>query len=393
MAVTNKIQLGREATCFAVEETTSGTLEHPTATDMVIPSGAIDFNQQPSYTDSTEVRDTRTKTVRFLDQNPAGTWTLPMYVRPSGTAGSVPDGHVLFYAAFGSTTTYAGSSVTYTPANDDHISMTVYIGMKDMVFALVGCTVNELRVALTNKGGVNCTFSGGFMTMKWAGKADTTAESAGVFTVSADDAKMFTVGMKLKIWDASAGAYYNSGAGYLISAVGATSVTSADPGAYTWASGDWIEGYLPTGTEVGSAIEARTGTCSFDGGSTDVPVISADFTLTNNIAYLEDEISTNVYPTTYIATMRDTMCTTQLYLRTDDLNYFKDSGLLASADKVQADVLLTGGDTAGAQIDIALPTCDGSVPALSGDNEKIISIDWQGLGTTTYNDEAKITFY
>jgi hypothetical protein len=393
--VTDRLQLGRTATCWVKQETTAGTQVYPTATDMVIPSGTVEFNQQPSYTNSTEVRDTRTLTTRFLDQNPAGTWSLPMYIRPSGTLGSIPDGHILFYAAFGSTTTYAGSSVTYTPSNDDMISLTVYVGMKDMVFALIGATVNEMKIGLTNKGGINCTFSGGFMTMKWAGKADTTAEAAGVFTVSADAAKKFCVGMKVQIWDASAGSYDdNSSVGYQVSAVGATSVTvTPDPSGYTWAAGDWLEAFLPSGTEVGSPIEARTGTCSFDGGSTDIPIISADFTLTNNTRYLEDEISTNVYPTSFISDTRNAMCSTQLYLRTDDMNYFKDSGLLASADKVQADLLLTGGDTSGSIVDIALPVAEGSVPNLSGDNEKIITIDWQGLGTTSYNDETKITFY
>lgn len=395
MAVTNKIQLGREASVFVKQETTAGTQVLPTATDLVIPSGAPEFNQNPSYTNSTEVRNSRSLRSRFQDMTPAGTWSLPMYCRPDGVAGSAPDGHVLLYAAFGSTTTYAGSSVTYTLKNIDHISMTIYIGMKDMVFALIGATVNEFKAAFTNKGAINFTFSGGFMTMKWAGKADTSAYATKVFTVAADDAKMFCVGMQIKIWDASAADFIETAGSdaHTITAVGATTVTIDESPSYTWASGDWIEGYLPTGTENGSAIEARTGACYFDGGSTASPVISCDFTLTNNIKYLEDEISSNAHPTAFIADTRDAKASTQLYLRTDDLNFFKDSGLLASSDAVTTNLVLRGGDTAGAKVQLDLPTAQGSVPQLSGDLEKTISIDFQALASATLEDEVKMTFY
>lgn len=397
MTVTNRIQLGRDAKVFVVQETTAGTQAYPTDTDKVIPSGSVEFNQQPSYTPTTEVRGSRSMRTRFLDQNPAGTWSIPMYCRPSGTAGSIPDGHILLYGAFGSTTTYAGSSVTYTLSNDDHVTLTIYVGMKDMVFALIGCTVNEFKAAVNNKGGINYNFSGGFMTMRWAGKAVVTGYTTKVFTMAADDASMFVAGMKIRVWDDSASAYYDSGAIYTITAVvinGASStVTISETCAITYASGDWIEGYLPTGTEIGTAIEARASNFYLDGGTTAIPIITADITLTNNIKYLEDEISTAVYPTGFSADTRNALAALQLYLRTDDLNYFKQSGLLASGDKVQGNLVLRGGDTAGSKMQIAMPVVDGSVPNLSGDLEKMIAIDFQGLASASYNDEIKLTMY
>jgi len=60
MTLTNNIQLGRTASVFVKAETTAGTIAYPSAaTDLIVPSGACEFNQQPSYTDSTEVRNSR----------------------------------------------------------------------------------------------------------------------------------------------------------------------------------------------------------------------------------------------------------------------------------------------------------------------------------------------
>jgi len=393
MSYTNKIQLGREAQVFVVPEVTPGTMVLPSANNLVIPSGAPEFNQSPSYTDSTEVRNSRSKRVRFADMVPAGTWSLPMYCRPAGTAGSAPDGHVLLYGAFGSTTTYAGQSVTYTPKNIDHISMSIFIGLKDMVFALIGATVNEFKANFVNKGAINFTFSGGFMTMKWCGKAAVSGFSAGDFTVTADAAKQFCVGMQIKIWDDSAGNYHNSGAGYTITAVGATTVSCSGITGYTYAANDHIEPYLPTGTEVGTAIEARTGLCYFDGGTAPTPIISSDVTLNNGIKYLEDEISSNQYPTAFIADQRDVKANVNMYLRSNDLNFFKESGILASSDAVDVNLMFRGGSAAGSRVQLAMPQSRGTLPQLSGDLEKTMAVEFQGLASATLEDEIKLSFY
>jgi hypothetical protein len=166
--VVDKIQLGRELNVFVKEETTAGTLIKPIATDLVIPSGSPDFNQVPTYTDSTEVRDSRSKTTRFQDMTPAGTWSLPMYCRPSGTPGTAPDANALLKAGMGSVTT-ATSSVVYSPSSDDIVTLSLFVGFKDMVFQMVGCTVNQIQASLSNAGAVGIEFQRSVyaVTMGW----------------------------------------------------------------------------------------------------------------------------------------------------------------------------------------------------------------------------------
>ena len=86
----NVVQLARKIQCFAKAESTRGTLVWPDAGDYIIPAGTPDWSQVPSYTDSVEVRDSRSRRNRFRDQNPAGSWSFPVYPRPAGSLGVVP---------------------------------------------------------------------------------------------------------------------------------------------------------------------------------------------------------------------------------------------------------------------------------------------------------------
>jgi len=389
MAIENRIQLGREAQVFVKKETYKGTYAFPTATDLIIPAGGGEFNQPISLTDSAEVRDSRSLKDQFRDMTPAGNWSLPMYCRPSGTKGAKPDGAALLEAAFGNETISAGSSVTYTLGNDLP-SISITVKMKDMVWALVGASVNELRAALTNKGAINLDFSGGFMKLMWAGKAE--IASASGTTVTLDDladTQKFRPGMRIQFYDVSETTWFhNSGEGYTITAVDETGFTlTIDPTIteFTPAADDIVQGYIPTGTEVGEPIQARTGTCEMD--TTAVPIVSMDMTLTNNIAYMEDEISTDEYPIDYIADRRSVKASATLYLRTNDLKYFRRAQL-------QTSVALTikGGDTDGKKMELSIPYAKGDFPAISGDLQKQIAVGFTGVCSANYEDELSLKF-
>jgi hypothetical protein len=392
--VVDKIQLGRELNVFVKEETTAGTLIKPIATDLVIPSGSPDFNQVPTYTDSTEVRDSRSKTTRFQDMTPAGTWSLPMYCRPSGTPGTAPDANALLKAGMGSVTT-ATSSVVYSPSSDDIVTLSLFVGFKDMVFQMVGCTVNQIQASLSNAGAVGMNFSGQFMQLRWAGKTDNYTFATNDITLdSAAEAKKFCANTYIMIYDDSGSDWFQSRKGYLIESINyATGVLTMESAlatdAYVPEAADYIVGFTPSGTEVGTGLAARLGACSL--GGTDVPLVSMDVTLDNGIKYLEDEISANAYPTGYVADARSVSASTNIYLRTEDLNYFRDSGVLGNT-ALQVALNMTAGDTAGDKLKIEIPQAEGSVPSLSGELEKSMAITFTGLATTSWNDEIKITY-
>lgn len=389
MTIANSIQLGREAEVFVKAETTIGTYAAPVATDLIIPSGAPEFNQPVSLTDSTEVRNSRSLKDQFRDMTPAGNWSIPMYCRPAGTAGSVPDGAALLKAAFGSETISVGSSVTYTLATDLP-SVSITVAMNDMVWALVGATVNELKAAMSSKGAINFDFSGGFMQLLWAGKAEI-ASASGTSVVLDDlvSAQKFRVGMKVKFYDVSTTTWFtNSGSGYAITVVNEDTFTltiTPTISEFSPAADDLIQGYVPTGTEVGTPIQARTGTCEML--TAVVPIITMEMTLTNNTQYMEDEIATDEYPTSYISDRRSVKANATLYLRTNDLKYFRRAQAQTS---VALEML--GGDTAGSQIELVMPYAKGDFPAISGDLQKQLAIGFTGVCSSSYEDELSLKF-
>ena len=81
------------------------------------------------------------------------------------------------------------------------------------------------------------------------------------------------------------------------------------------------------------------------------------------------------------------MIKTDMFLRLEDLNYFYDG-----ENGVEVDVALKGGDTSGSKIEFNFDTCVGSVPPMSGDNPRTISIDWTALATTSLEDEFELKF-
>lgn len=389
MTIANTIQLGREAEIFVKAETTIGTYAAPAATDFIVSSGAPEFNQPVSLTDSTEVRNSRSLKDQFRDMTPAGSWSIPMYCRPSGTAGTPPDGAALLKAAFGTETISAGSSVTYSPAVDLP-SVSITIKMKDMVWALVGATVNELKAALSSKGAINFDFSGGFMKLLWAGKAEiASASGTSVVLKSLVDAQKYRVGMKVQFYDVNTKSWKtNSGSGYAITAIDEDTFTltiSPSVSEFTPAADDILQGFVPTGTEVGTPIQARTGTCEMLTAA--VPIITMDMTLTNNTQYMEDEVSTDEYPTAYVSDRRSVKANATLYLRTNDLKYFRRAQLQTS---VALEML--GGDTAGSKIEMVIPYAKGDFPAISGDLQKQLSIGFTGVCSAAYEDELTLKF-
>lgn len=97
--MTDTIGIARQQTIFCLKETVRGTLVHPAAagtTPLMIAAGYGEINQPPSFTNSEEIVNSRDVVDRFVDKRPAGSWSFPIYARPSGTGGTAPMGDVLF---------------------------------------------------------------------------------------------------------------------------------------------------------------------------------------------------------------------------------------------------------------------------------------------------------
>lgn len=102
MSVNENIGIARKQRVFAKLETVLGTLVFPSGTtDFIRPAGNAEISQNPAFVDSEELQNTLDVLDRFQNALPAGKWKIPMYLRPSGTVGSAPQGDALFEALQG----------------------------------------------------------------------------------------------------------------------------------------------------------------------------------------------------------------------------------------------------------------------------------------------------
>lgn len=103
MSRTSTIGLSRKQKVFASIESVLGTLIFPNATtDGILPVGNAVLNQSPDFANSEELADTLNILDQFQNATPAGTFNLTMYIRPSGTVGSAPQGAALLRSLQGS---------------------------------------------------------------------------------------------------------------------------------------------------------------------------------------------------------------------------------------------------------------------------------------------------
>jgi len=167
--MSNTVARAMSQDCFCVKETTKGTAIYPTAaTERVVTAGTAEINQQASFSDSEEVVNSLDVMDRFQDQMGAGTWSVPIYIRTSGTKGTPPMGKILYESLMGLETIVTDTSVTYEQATTKP-SFTIWMRKSHTVFYATGACTEAGKLNFTNKGGSKVDFSGGFMRMGWAG--------------------------------------------------------------------------------------------------------------------------------------------------------------------------------------------------------------------------------
>lgn len=387
--MTDTIALARQQTIFCLKETTAGTLVHPASagtTPYTIAAGYAELNQEPSFTNSEEIINSRDVIDRFVDKRPAGTWSIPIYVKPSGTAGTAPMGDVLFECLMGTKATVALTSVTYTQAITKP-SFSLWLMRGHMLLFASGCTVTDCKLDGGTKGSPMLTFSGGCMRMGWCGEDTLSgAEAQGQTVIGVNNPERFSVGAK--IWNSTADDD-NTNAGYTITEVDVSGNTITISPAVApvggWASGSTIKPYLPAGTDVGTPVLARTVSVDI-GALTDKALQSYSLSVSDPVMYPE-EISTDEYPTAYIEDARNITFDFQMYLRQTDVAFFYDG-----FSNTEVEVVINMGDTAGStvtwtmgQVSLSVPKVQTSAPAIS------LNISGLALGSSG-EDSLEIAF-
>jgi hypothetical protein len=165
--MSTEIGLARKHKVFVVKETTTGTLKFPADGDLILPAGNAKINQNPEFKDSDELRDTLDIIDQFPNARPAGSWSIPMYFRPSATAGLQPQGGPLFESLQGkvgaSTFTIAASvlvgatSIPFTTLAGDRLpgKGVVTIQTEDIYYSSVVMsteTAGTFTVGISGRG-------------------------------------------------------------------------------------------------------------------------------------------------------------------------------------------------------------------------------------------------
>ena len=456
---TNTVGLAIEQVCLCVKETTKGTAVFPTAAaELVIGAGVIDMNQQPTYTNSEEIANSLDVLDRFQDQVGAGTFTIPTYIRPSGTAGTAPMADVLFESLMGIGTNSAGVSEAYSQATTKP-SFTLWLKKSHTLFFGTGACVDSCALNFTNKGACMATFSGGFMQMGWAGTCSAngaTASGDGASYV-VDDASNYAEGDTAIHVDSGTGScltgdtitfagdttvYFvatgfagdgdsdvviaspgltkalldgvamtitgnrlitvvdgqkftaggrvrialenNSKAGFEIESVSGNVLTMTE--AVTCADEAVIAGYLDeTLTAVGSPLESKNTTISFDAVTTALKALS--LTISSPAVYQVDEITTSGYPEDYVEDTREISGTIDLLFRENDMGLFYD-GL----NDVSVATVITIGTVTGSICTIGLLQTELEVPNITTDKPTVsLTSNLHAIGSTG-EDSATMTF-
>lgn len=380
---TNTVARAIEQDCFCVPEVTKGTAVYPSAAaQRVITAGTADINQQANFSDSKEILNSLDLIERFQDQMGAGSWSVPMYLRPSGTAGTAPMGNVLLESLMGVETVVGGASVSYTQAVTKP-SFSLWMKKSHTVFAAFGCCAEAGKLNFTNNGGAKFDMSGGFMQMGWAG-TDTLAGAATTTAVTVTNSKLFTAGMYVS-FDTGASEDHNTNAGYRIVSVDYDTnvLTMAD--AITQDSGTSIQGFLPTFTAVGTVLENKNTTITFDSSTKVLKSLSVD--INSPVAWQTDEITTSGYVTEYVEDRRSIKLSADALFREQDLSYFYDA-----TENTKVAVVVVISDGAGKICTINLPYTELEVPSVTTSMPTVsLSIAGTALGSSG-EDSCSIAF-
>lgn len=379
----NATALTREIKAFVVKESAFGTLAFPSATDVIGVLGAPQVSQEEEFVDSREIVESRSTPDRAWVGTAAGSFSLQVYARPSGAAGTPPVEDVLLEAALGAKTVNAGTSVVYSPALELP-SFTLAFREGHTTNFIVGAKVGELRLSITRKDFATWDVSGSFQKVLRAGTAETAGTSTTtVIQLESGGAKLFDVGARVQV-----GTENNSGAGYEITAVdtSADTITLGTALSAAPAAGEVVSGYLPTASLSGHHVTGCEGSLSLDGA--ELTVTGIEVALSNALQPDDEELSAAGYVTAIDEGQRQVSGTINARYRRTYAAWFR-----RAREQEQGALVATAGETAGKRLKIELPLAQMNTPSTDGDEyRRNISVTLVGMPSASLEDEIQITY-
>lgn len=396
MALKDILAIDRETLLFAKEETTFGVGVKPAAADQVLVAGEGRIRQARGYITDQQKRNTLSMLSRIAGRFEPGEATIPVYIKPSGTAGTKPEGAQIYKALFGREVVNASVDVRYKllRISDTRPSDTLWFKQGHFVYMAWGTVFNRMsapiRAGNTDDAVAQMTLDAFFAELRWTGTdlANETFTTPAQTDLTVVDARKFTVGSYIQKKDQSTGAIDdNGGAGFQVTAVDTgTNILTITPGITNVNTNDIIEPWLPTGTELGNPVHGRLGLATR--GGVNLPLLSSEVILDNKIKMLNEEKNGLDFPNRFLhGTARDVNINTDVYFDANVSKFFHES-----KESTRADVTIPIGNVAGKQVKFLLKNVELNPPDVSGAEEKVMRIEGVAFASATFDDELEMVF-
>jgi hypothetical protein len=396
------IDIGRKAQLFVKAETTPGTAVYPAATDYVsLVNGEAVLKQPRMFIEDKERRATLSKFPPFAGPYEVGSFSCPVFIKPSGTIAVVPQAACLLRGLFGKQTITPATSVVYSMAAQDTAIETftiVYTKGYNTYWAF-GSVVQKgtfpVEVGNSDTALGQGTFSGQFMRMKKAGTtkinfaAGYTVETA----VVVDDATVFQCESKIEFQKADLSWLNNAGAGYLVTGVVAATNTVTFTPAINAAIADnaVVRGFVPTATDSGYLVHGRYGLAQQKVAAVDyvdIAIAKAQIELDNGRKIIADEkTNTDYYLSLTNGALRSAGITIEQIVESGHMKYFYH----ANAQTVFG-LKIPVGNVATKRYRFEAATVNFAEPEMSGNEELRDNRKGTCYGLTAGDNELTLTF-
>jgi hypothetical protein len=394
-----EIAIGKNQVIWAKKQTVKGTPVWPSAADAIEITGDGKFDQDRSFYKDKRKKLTKRETGRVGGLYPAGTFSFPCYIMPSGSPGVVPSPAPVLESLMGKQTITADTYVDYDlyALEENPVYLTVLVKNNFMTVLVSDLVVSKgsipIVAANSDEGIVEGSFSGNFLKSLIAGTDATSALAAAAATsIVVVDARKFEVGQKIIVGTSGVTS------GHLITAVAiaTNTLTIAASGLETeQASGVVVKGWTPAVTTSGYMMFGRFGKFQEkegEGEYADLAITQATLEIDGGWKAIDDEKNDSYYGSAFAPADGVITCKIARYVRSDGAKYrYEANNQIVKLIKLQA----AAGPwslSAGKRMEASMLNMQIDPPAESGDAERKYDITAHIYDTAALNDALKLRF-
>lgn len=381
------LALQREELVWCAAETVAGTQVDPVAADAVLPISMCSVDQQVESLPDNQTRNSRSRFPNIRGITKAGTFSIPIDCKPSGTLGAVPDCDTLMKSLMGTETVTASTKVEYTFANAALPTFTLWRQLGHTVEVARGCIVDSASFAIAGNAIGTVQFDGLFLE-----KAHASEDAVGSGGIDNAATTLPVVNGKSFYLPANMYVYIRIDTEVLkVTAVSGNDLTvvraQKASSAAAHIAGAAITFWNPGTTETGSPVHGKAGAVTVDATTTVLLDVKID--VKNNVKVYELEKNSSYVPSTFgTPGKREVKISSKAYLRKSDARHFADALSLT-----QFAFVANLGDTAGRIVEFSCPTAIKNSPQISGSEEAELSLAWDAIAVVGSSEsELKVTF-